>query len=449
MGWAVLLCAVVAILAAALSTTPVLSLVGAYGRYESLPMRLSYLGLFWGTLQLGPPQGAPDEDLRRWRGRIEVCFLAGCGVAAAEAVVHALLQLQPRPDGNLGQPDLLGVLLAMALPLLAARLVRFDGAAWRWIPLAALLVTGLLLSSSRGAWLAALVGLGWWACRSAWERSSRDAARIAAGVLALLGGGVALFFSTPLRALNQDTGAARLGVWGDGLRMIAARPLLGWGEDATGLRFGAFVTADWEPGDRFDRLHSMPLDLLATQGVLGLLACSALFLLVWRGLLVSPGSTPLAGALAAYLAWSLFDFDWVPATAPCWLLAGAALAGTYPLRESRSIFFRRTRGLLAAASVAVALLVALPPLGADVARYVGDVQLATRLDPLQAAYWAALQTPTGLGMAARLETTDPQVWVQLGDVTRERGHVAEARRDYEQALAIYPYDAEARARVTG
>ncbi|HXM55323.1 MAG TPA: hypothetical protein VOB72_08030, partial [Candidatus Dormibacteraeota bacterium] len=50
--WPALAAAGAAVLAAALSVAPALSLAGAYGRYESLPVRLAYLGLFAGAAWL-------------------------------------------------------------------------------------------------------------------------------------------------------------------------------------------------------------------------------------------------------------------------------------------------------------------------------------------------------------------------------------------------------------
>ncbi len=438
LGWALLACPVVAALAAALSTDPLVSLVGAYSRYESLPMRWAYCGLCWGALRLSPPAAAGPAAAARWRGRIEVFFLAGCGVAAAETIVQALLGLLARPDGNLGQPDLLGVLLAMALPLAVARL----GRSWRWAPATALLAVGLALSTSRAAWLGAVAGLGVWLTLVTWRRRPRLGLPAAAGVLAALAAAVAALLLTPLRLLNQDTGAARLGVWRDGLRMIAARPWLGWGEDTVGLHFGAFQSADWEPGAQFDRLHSMPLDLLATQGLLGLAACTALFCLLWRRVLRLPGAAAIAGALTAYLVWSLLDFDWVPATAPVWLLAGAAPAGSLP--EVRDAARRAWVVAAGVAALLLGLLFSAPPLIADTAAYWGRDGLAVTVDPLQAQYHAGLGSQAQLAAAARLGSDDPQVWVQLGEDEARRGDLAEARRSYRHALVIYPYDAAAR-----
>lgn len=438
-GWVLLACAVAAGLAAAFSPDPVVALVGTYSRYESLPVRLAYCGLCWGALRLSPPASAGPEAAARWRGRIELLFVAGCCVAATEAILQALLGLLARPDGNLGQPDLLGVLLAMALPLAGARLAR----TWRWAPVVVLLGVGLLLSTSRAGWLGAVTGLAAWLTLVAWRR--RPALRVwtVAGGAAVVAGAVATLLLTPLRLLNQDTGAARLGVWRDGLRMIAARPWLGWGQDGVGLHFGAFQSADWEPGDQFDRLHSMPLDLLATQGVVGLGACTVLFCLLWRQVLRNPGAEALVGALVAYLAWSLLDFDWAPATAPLWLLAGAAASGSLPELGDRA---RHAWGTAAGVAAALlGLLCALPPVVADTAAYTGNNRLAVSVDPLQAQYHAALGTPAQLAAAVHLGSDDPKVWVKLGNDEARRGDVRGARRCYQGALAIYPYDEAARA----
>ena len=64
--------------------------------------------------------------------------------------------------------------------------------------------------------------------------------------------------------------------------MIAARPLTGWGEDTTGLAYGQFLSRDWSPGVTFDRAHSGPLDIAATQGLIGLAALGWLLLVVSR-----------------------------------------------------------------------------------------------------------------------------------------------------------------------
>ena len=479
--------ALVAVLAAVLSVAPSLSLVGSYSRYESLPVRLAYLGLLCGAAWIGE------------RERTVTAFLVGCGVAAVEALYQAGTGALPRPDGNLGQPNLLGALLAMAIPLALHR-ARADR---RWLAAVGLFGMALVASTSRSGWLgalagAAVVGVLWAPGRLRWAA--------AGGATALVALAAAVLVLSPLRALNQDTGAGRLGVWRDSLSVIAERPVLGWGEDAMGLVFGRHQTADWEPGHNFDRAHSMPLDLAATQGLAGLAACTWLFATWWRGVWGRADLAGVAGAAAAYLAWSLLNFDWAPATAPLWLLAGAvwpgglqggagppfrnppsvrdvgaafgaalrvllqrpgtredvlerpskALASSHPPSSLPFAPQRAGRGrpavtgprLAAAAGVAaLGLALAGPPVLADLAYYAGAPAAATMYDPLQARYWAARGDLGGLRAAARLGDTEPATYVALGDAEARAGSGRAAQAAYRRALELYPYDQEARRRL--
>jgi O-antigen ligase len=426
--------ALVAILAAGLSVAPGLSLAGAYSRYESLPVRLAYLGLLCGAAWIGE------------RERTVTAFLAGCAVVAVEALYQAATHALPRPDGNLGQPNLLGALLAMSIPLALHR-ARSDR---RWLPPVALYALALVASTSRSGWLGALagavvVGVFWAPARLRWAAAGGAAVLVVLAAAALV--------LSPLRALNQDTGAGRLGVWRDSLSVIAERPLLGWGEDTMGLVFGRHQSADWEPGHNFDRAHSMPLDLAATQGLAGLAACAWLFATWWRGVWGRPELAGAAGAVAAYLAWSLLNFDWAPATAPLWLLAGAAWPGpshsTPPLRPWRATSPHPGGRIAAAAgAAAVGLALAVPPVLADMAYYAGQPATASAIDPFQARYWAAVGDLAGLRTAARLGVTEPSTYVALGDAEARAGDGRAAQDAYRRALELYPYDQEARRRLS-
>jgi O-antigen ligase len=422
-----------AVAATALSIAPADSLAGTYSRYESLPMRLAYLALFCGAAWLGERQ------------RVTEGFLAGCGLAAAEAVYQALARVPFRPDGNLGQANLLGVLLAMAVPLALDRARTAAPAARRgWLALLALLVAGLAVTTSRGAWVAALAGAGVLVAFLV-PRRRLVPVLVAGGGLALVA--VALLLVSPLRHLNQDTGVARLGVWRDSLSVVADRPLLGWGPDTMGLVLGRHQSADWEPGHNFDRAHSMPLDLAATQGLLGLAACAWLFALWWAGVWRRRGDpllAGLAGAAAAYLAWALVNFDWAPATAELWLLAGAAAPTVAGVRRREA---EQWRWLAAGAALAAGLALAMLPVVADMELYAGHPDRAVALDPLQAHYHAALGTPAGLRQAAALGDPDPNTYVALGDAEARAGHAETARAAYREALARYPYDVAARQRL--
>ena len=131
---------------------------------------------------------------------------------------------------------------------------------------------------------------------------------------------------SPLRDLNGDPGPTRVHLYQDGLHLVVSRPLTGWGEDATGLVLGRFLTGDWSPGVTFDRIHSGPLDLAATQGFVGVAALGwvllVLFRSLWRSRLAAAPPPPrappvgpisvgsIAAACIAYSVWVLFNFDW-------------------------------------------------------------------------------------------------------------------------------------------
>jgi len=262
--------------------------------------------------------------------------------------------------------------------------------------------------------------------------------------------------------------------------MIAARPLTGWGEDATGLVYGRFLSGDWSP--EVDRAHSGPLDVAATQGVLGLAALAWVLLTLFRGLwrrrlVESVG--PLAAACIGYSVWVLFNFDWAPATGAFWLLAGTAwsavrAAGTAShsaLLGSKAAFrgvdgaglppkgrFARPIAALALA-VAVVWLAALPMLS-DIWYYQSRSDLSVVVDPFQGRYhWVVGQGLVAIGstsrgldqmrLAGRLGESDPQLYVDIGDAEQQLGRPAEARAAYRMALAIDPFYRPAKDRLAG
>jgi len=423
-----------AILAWALSPAPQLGLVGAYGRYESVLMRICYVGLFFGAAWLKGPHNkrtaghsgtSPDTVVKG--------LLIGASIVALEAIYEAVTKSLPVPDGNLGQHNLLGILLGMALPLAVERGLK----GWRWLPLVPILGLGLYASESRGGWLAALIGM---IVLVLWLVPRRRLSLTLGTGLALIAVAAVIFAASPLHNLNNDPGTARLGVWRDSIGLIAARPLEGWGEEGFGLAFGHWQTQDWQPGSNFDRAHSVPLDLLASQGALGLGACFWFWVVLWRrlGRARSRSQAGLVAALAAYTAWGLVNFDWAPVTAIFWLLGGLAWEPPPPRSPGRlRLIPALTLVPLGAALIAFALLAQV----ADLAYYADQPRLAARLDPLQPKYHAAIGTYQELQRAADLHDPDPDTYVRLGQMESDP---ARAAADYRRALAIYPFDVSAR-----
>ena len=471
--WPLVAAAAAAVLAFAFSASWPLSLIGSYTRYESLPMRLAYLGL------LAVPVWLLRTELSR--SAVILAFVVGTVLASIEAIAQWLTpQLPFRPDGNLGNANLLGALIALAMPLSVSRVVRVDWASPFWLLGVAAMVGGLIVSTSRGGALAALAG-----CLALAVFAAKGRAAALTGLVATLLVSLALLaiLFSPLRNLNGDPGPTRLHLYPDAIRMIAASPLVGWGEDATGLVFGRFLTGDWSPGVTFDRAHSGPLDLAATQGLLGLVALGLLLAVLLRGLWryrharqphqtggVRLGTIGAVGAACiAYTVWVAFNFDWAPATGAFWLLAGTGWSAVRAIQGedvlSASELVARTRpggrvlhvlGALALALVATGL--AALPILAEAWYAEGRSDLAVKADPLQSQYHRAFgerligqgsqaQGLSELRQAARLGATDPSLYVELGDEEMLAGDGARARADYQMALTIDPYWLPAKQRL--
>jgi O-antigen ligase len=442
--------AAAAVLACVLSVSVPLSAVGAHERYDGVVVRIAYLGAF--------AAAAWFARTPRQRRLVVSAFLLGCAAVAVEALWQRVAGHVARPDGTLGQPNLLGALLAMAIVVTVNR----ARSGRRWLALLPLLAAALVASGSRAAWLGALAGCGLVLATAAPPRWRRPAAAAAALAVAVALG---LVLVTPLRSLGNDTGEARLHVWSDTASMIAARPITGWGEDTFGLVFGRFQRGDWEGGKVFDRAHSEPLDLLASQGVLGLTAAAWFWAAWWRRVrrrVQVEEMAGLAGAWAAYAAWAVLNFDWVPATGPLWLLAGVAWAAAREPADEPAVAGTRPPAWAAAALTPVLLAVvvargALAP-AADRLEFGDDHAGAARLDALQAYYHeqagiAAIdrgdstEAEAELARAGALGEDDAGSYVELGDVELTLGRPDEARRAYRRAAELNPFYPTARQRL--
>jgi Lipid A core - O-antigen ligase and related enzymes len=460
--WPLIASAAAAILAFVFSVSLPVSLAGSYTRYESLPVRLAYLGLFATAVWL-----LREKRHREW---VVAAFVFGTAVACLEALAQWAGHVPYRPDGNLGNANLLGALIAMAIPLAIARGWRGGRFVVAWWFAVAVMAGGLVATTSRSGGLGALAG-----CLAllVFFLRGKTAAGAAIASTAVIGAALVLIMVSPLHFLNDDPGPLRIHLWQDGVRMISARPLTGWGEDATGLAFGQFLSGDWSPGVTFDRIHSGPLDIAATQGLLGLAAIGwilvALFRGAWRSRFTGDVGA-LAAACIGYTVWVLFNFDWAPATGAFWLLAGTAWSSVRAVerdevRPTASITPATQGPGLWQSGVAVALaLVAIAlgvlPVLADSWYFQGRVELSVLVDPLQARYhWALGQGLVAQGSVARgvdemrraaeLGESEPGLYVELGDREAQLGRLADARRDYGRALQIDPYYTPASQRLAG
>ena len=483
-----------ALLAFAFSVSWPLSLAGSYTRYESLPMRIAYLGLLASSVWL--------LRTRRQRDWLVGAFVFSVSVACIKAWFQWSSHAPFRPDGDLGNANLLAALVVMAVPLAIDRARRNTMFIFAWVVALIPLGVGLFVTTSRSGDLGLVAGGLALLALSVPRRFLVPAVAFSTAVLAAA---LLVVSLTPLRALNDDPPELRLHLWSDGLRLVAARPLTGWGEDATGLSFGRYLTQDYAGLVTFDRVHSGPIDIAATQGILGLAALAwvvgLVVLTAWRRR-EEAGVPGLAAALVGFSLWVFFNFDWAPATGAFWLLAGTLWSSLRPIpgevaarssllpihgevarsargawssllpiygevaRSARGAWSsllpiygevaRSARGaaaspplrsVLAIGLVCAAIVLAVLPILADTWYLRGHPDLSVRADPLQAQYHWAIGTTAELRRAAELGETEPAMYVQLGDRERQGGDLGAARRAYERALQIDPYYSPATQRL--
>jgi len=298
-----------------------------------------------------------------------VLVLAGGASEAALGVRGALLREGPeafaalggrihRAHGHFGQPNPFGAYMNQLWPLaLAPFMVGLLGlgGGWTALPrrrllgavgaLAGLLCgLGLLLSWSRGAWLAALAGgtamtLLALAGGLAGVRRRQAAWLLGLGLAAtlggLLGGGLERLPRSVLDRLASSAQGGglvvavddaevtdanfakveRLAHWQAALNMWRTAPWLGLGPGHYPLAYAQFRLPRWR--DPLGHAHNLYLNLLAESGLLGLSLLSLFALAAWRqclGACLRPQKAleaalglGLSGVLAALMVHSLLD----------------------------------------------------------------------------------------------------------------------------------------------
>jgi len=245
------------------------------------------------------------------------------GLALAERLVS------PRPPdpfqgtllyGPVGYANALGILVALSLVLAVGFLLETDEplVCAALVAAVGITVVALLLTSSRGAWLATIVGL----LVLTGLRVSRRRLVVAGLALTLAVAALAAF-AAPSIAMGD-----RAAFWKVAVSDASSHPLLGSGAgsfDDYWLRhraIGAFV----------EDAHSLYLETAAELGLVGLtlLGC-ALLVPLWalaRGRL-DPLAPIAAAAYVTFLVHAGLDWDWeMPATTLAGLACAAALMGS-------------------------------------------------------------------------------------------------------------------------
>jgi len=450
--------------------------------------------------------------LRRSRldDRVRRALLVGLAAAAVVVATLALLQavhweplrfrLGFRVDGRagstLGNPLYSGAFLALAsvVALDLARTARSSFGTAVGAGAAGVIVLGLGVSWSRGAWLALGAGGVVWAMATLSDSTRGSRVRVASLFVAFaLWGLVVGLFVVPTLAPARGVGVhegetsveaggsveTRLLMWGIAVDAALDRPLLGWGPN--NYRFGAqrhmtVEKLELEPLTRDADAHSLPLEMAATWGlpavVLLLGWFATLGLALFRAVLRGEGAAA-AGVLAAFLAGSLTMPQNLVVTPVALGVVGLALAGATGSQgasgpEDVRQTSRAVRIALVVGVTACALVLMVGSwawyqadrhyLTGEIKGDLGELSTAAETFPFVEVYWRSLgvaETREGVAQARPLLVEDglehfergldisPQDIDLLAALTAthlQRGEWQKARESAESAASYSPVE---------
>ncbi|HKW73552.1 MAG TPA: O-antigen ligase family protein [Candidatus Dormibacteraeota bacterium] len=464
-----------------------IALFGTYSRYDGLLTLATFIALFWLSVQ-----SITDRSEAHVLVRVLLASGYTVGVVAIIQSIHdsVALGLITPAFGSLGNPNVLGSFLALVIALGFGELLAARSMTTRVLLLNVLVVAGLalLLSFSRSSWFATgIAAVFILVTRPERRKLIGVVVPLLAALMVTLAIGYVVAVSGPLGSrfagrvatlVNPSTAVgSRFGIWTDSLRLIASRPLLGYGPDNVGLVFPRFQTGDWgvtKEGIRqqIDKAHLEVLQVAATQGIVGLAAhlylLAAFIVTFWRARRMDQALLFAAGWIA-YETVIQLNFTSLASAFPFWIFSAAAMVSCDAAR-SRSIDIDRGRafvglGGVVAAGLAVAMWGAIVPYLADVrlreavdADYAGrhrEAQIlaadARRLEPQESVYavevgntafelgeWSAART--GYRDAASLGTFNPLVYRNLGLADRNLGFRTEGREAALKAVELDRFD---------
>ncbi len=285
--------------------------------------------VFWVVLN-----GIEAPACRRFLG----AFLAALGAAAAVlacyqhfADPHWIMlgrkqaeQFIGRSSGPFGIPNSLGVLMALLIPPVGACVLGRGRPAAVRIPCLlalALLSTGLVLSVSRGAWLALAAAFALKPLVSPGRSLGRRLALALGAVAAALAAGAVLYFTLPIVHMRVDFLVRDMGertrpiMWRGAWRIFEAHPVFGGGAGGFDALFESYRPEGYR--DQPYYAHCDYLNTLADYGLTGfVLLFGAAAAVAWR----CARARGLAGAaftgLLAFALHLLVDFHMkIPALA--------------------------------------------------------------------------------------------------------------------------------------
>lgn len=287
----------------------------------------------------------------RGREMVIKAILFGAGFVGVYAIIQKLgldplpwlSSPRPRVWSTLGNPNFLGAYLAMVIPLAIDRITE-SGRTRRHklclIALLGVLLSALVFTASRAAFVALLIALAVWVVIKI--KTQGKFPRWTLPVVAIL---LLIILVGSLVERKAQRGpftrmvsfvdwkepniASRLSGWKAALIMVEKRPLLGYGLDTFGLHFRRFMPEGYEQLTKQNAnpayAHNELLQKAATTGLVG--AGVYLWLIisvVWIGWRTAhqPKVPGLLAASVAFIVQNQFGFGMITCSIIFWLILG-------------------------------------------------------------------------------------------------------------------------------
>ena len=264
-------------------------------------------------------------------------FLTSCGVACVCVGVGIFKEFEVVKNGerlfsSLGNPTYLGLYLILHLFLVSFVLVnasaKIRNLCFLMIPI---LLTGMILTQSRSAFLGLLMGGFVAFIFSLFSKNVTRKIRWGFGGLLLASGLIitllwnakntefveeSAFLSRVVKvASSKTTGVSRLNNWKIAYEGFKEKLILGWGQENYQYVFAKyFLPQMYDDAPWYDRSHNFLLDWLVSGGILGLLSFLAPFgVMLWFTVRSSKFSRIqkglFVGFIVAYFTNNFFGFD--------------------------------------------------------------------------------------------------------------------------------------------
>ncbi len=240
---------------------------------------------------------------------------------------------------TLGNPNFLGIYLAIALPLSLALFYENDVKNKYYRPvvlsITIILLIGIILTKSSGSVFGAIVALisFYVVFYRPWEKLGRAKSTIAIiAALLIIATSVFVFVS-----IDSSSMLSRIRSWSGIGKMISSRPVLGFGPDAIARELPKHQTTDKIYSQEiYHDAHNVLLTVAATSGLAGLAAFMAMLFFALKNLWMARRNESfsiylaagLIAAIAGYLSAEMINPDNIVPATLLWVILGLSASLT-------------------------------------------------------------------------------------------------------------------------